>query len=114
MFILLLVLLVVLFYPQVVVDLYLSRILLILRMHYLNVHKRGNFFGYFIASSYYCPFFLALLLIQFPTLSFVAVAMLLVCNAYLLVDPFGSPTLPLLVVVEFCMRYIFGDVWARP
>ena len=33
--------------------------------------------------------------------------MILVCDAYFLADLFGSPTLPLLVVVAFCMRYIF-------
>ena len=59
---------------------------------------RGNFFGYFIASSYSCPFLLALLLVQVPMPSFVAAAMLLVCNAYFPADPFGSPTLPLIVV----------------
>ena len=68
---------------------------------------RGNFFGYFIASSYSCPFLLALLLVQVPMPSFVAAAMLLVCNAYFPADPFGSPTLPLIVVVAFCMQYIF-------
>ena len=68
---------------------------------------RGNFFGYFIASSYSGPFFVALLLVQVPTPSFVAVTMLLVCDAYFLADPIGSPTLPLLVVVPFCMEYIF-------
>ena len=68
---------------------------------------RGNFFGYFIASSYSCPFFLAMLLIQVPTPSFVAVNMLLVGDTYLLTDPFWSPTLTLLVVVAFSMWYIF-------
>ena len=68
---------------------------------------RGNFFGYFIASSYFCPFFVALLLVQVPTPSFVAVAMLLVCDPNFLADPFRSPTLPLLVVIAFCMRYVF-------
>ena len=71
---------------------------------------RGNFFGSFIASSYSCPFFLALLLVQVPTPSSVGFAMLLVCDAYFLSDPFGSPTLPLLVVVAFCMRYIFWQL----
>ena len=68
---------------------------------------RGNFFGYFIVSSYSSPFFVALLLVQVRTLSFVAVSMLLVCDAYFLADPFGSPTVTLLVVVASCMRYIF-------
>ena len=62
---------------------------------------------YFIASGYSCPFFVALLLIQVPTLSFVAVAVLLVCDAYFLADLFRSPTLPLLVVITFCMRDVF-------
>ena len=75
---------------------------------------RGNFFSYFLASSYYCPFFLALLFIQVPTLSFVAVAIILVCDTNLLTDPFWSPNLPILVVVAFCMRYIYFDAWARP
>ena len=69
---------------------------------------RSKCFGFFIASSYSCPFFLALILVQVPTPSFVAVAILLVCDAYFLADPFGYPTLPLLDVVAFCMRYIFG------
>ena len=68
---------------------------------------RGNFFGYFIASSYSCTLFVALLFVQVLTPSFFAVAMIVVCDAYFLADPFGSPTLPLLVVVAFCMRYIF-------
>ena len=33
--------------------------------------------------------------------------MLLVCDDYFIADPVGSPTLSLLVVVEFFMRYIF-------
>ena len=68
---------------------------------------RGNCFGYFIASSYSCPFFLDLLLVQVPTLSFVAVVVLLLGDADILKNPFWSPTLPLLVLVAFCMRYIF-------
>ena len=71
---------------------------------------RGNFFGYFIASSYLCPFFVAMLLIQVPTPSIVAVVVLLVVNTDIFTDPFRSPTLPLLVVVAFCMRYTF---WRR-
>ena len=68
---------------------------------------RGNFFGCFIASSYYCPFFVALLLVQVPTPSFVAVAMLLAFDAYFLADPFGYPNLPLLAVILFCVRHVF-------
>ena len=75
---------------------------------------RGNLFSYFIASSYSCLFFLALLLVQFPTPLFVAFTMLLVGSANLLTDPLRSPTLPLLVVIAFCMRYVFGDAQARP
>ena len=71
---------------------------------------RGNFFGYFIASSYLCPFFLAMLLIQVPTPSIVAVVVLLVGNTNIFTDPFRSPTLPLLVVVAFFMCYTF---WQR-
>ena len=71
---------------------------------------RGNFFGYFIASSYSCPFFLAMLIVQVPTPSFIVVTMFLVGVADLFTDPFRYPTLPLLVVVAFCMRYIF---WRR-
>ena len=68
---------------------------------------RGNFFGYFIASSYSCPFFIALLLVQVPTLSFVAFTMLLVGDTNLLAYPLRSPTLPFIVVIVFYMRYIF-------
>ena len=68
---------------------------------------RGNFFGYFIASSYSCPLFLALLLVQFPTPSFVAFSMLLVGDANFLADPIRSPTLPFIFVIVFCMQYIF-------
>ena len=68
---------------------------------------RGNFFGYFIASGYFCPFILAMLLVQVPTPSTITVVMLLVGDTDLFKDPFRSPTLPLLVVVAFCMRYIF-------
>ena len=60
---------------------------------------KGNFFGYFIASSYSCPFFVALLLVQVFTPSLIEVAMLLVWYTYFLADPLGPPTLPLLVVV---------------
>ena len=52
-------------------------------------------------------FFVAMLLVQVPTPSIVSVAMLLVCDAYFLADPFRSPTLPLLAVIAFCMRYVF-------
>ena len=48
-----------------------------------------------------------MILVQAPTLSFIAVAMYLVGDANLFTDPFRCPTLPLLVVVEFCKRYIF-------
>ena len=68
---------------------------------------RGNFFGDLIASSYCCPFLLALLLVQVPTPSFIAFFMLLVGDVDLFTKPFRSPTLPLLVLVAFCMRYIF-------
>ena len=68
---------------------------------------RGNFFGYFIASSYSCLFFVALLLVRVLTPSFVSVSMILVCCSYFLADPLGSPTLPLLVVIEFVMQYVF-------
>ena len=90
-----------------VVGLGLPIILLIFHTHYLNVHNKGKKIGYFIASSYSCPFFVALLLVQFPTPSFVEVAMLLVCDDYFPADPLWSPTLPLLVIIVFCMRYIF-------
>ena len=95
-------------------DLGLPIIPLILHMRYLNEHNKGQLFGYFIASSYSCPFLLALLLLQFPTLSYVAVAMILVCDTYFPADPFGSPTLPLLFVVAFLCCTFFGDAWARP
>ena len=68
---------------------------------------RGNFFGYFIASVYLCPFFLAVLLFEVPTTSFIAVVMFLVNDADLFTDPFRSPTFPLLVVVAFFMWYTF-------
>ena len=71
---------------------------------------RGNFFGYFIASSYLCPFFVAIHLVQVPTPSIIAVGMLLVGDADIFTDPFRSPTLPLLVVVAFCVQYTF---WRR-
>ena len=71
---------------------------------------RGNFFGYSIASSYSCSFFLAMLLVQVPTPSFIVVSMFLIGDANIFIDPFWSPTLPLLVLVAFCMRYIF---WQR-
>ena len=68
---------------------------------------RGKCFGYFIASSYSCPFFLSLVLVQAPMLLSVAVAMLLACDAYFLAGPSGLRTLSLLVVVAFSMQYIF-------
>ena len=68
---------------------------------------RGNFFGYFIASSYFSPFVVALLLVQVPKPSLVEVAMLLVRYPYFLAYPLGTPTLPLLVVIAFFMQYIF-------
>ena len=71
---------------------------------------RGKFFGYFIASSYSCPFFLGMLLVQVPTPSLTAVTMLLLGDADIFTYPFRSPTLPLLVVVAFCIQYIF---WRR-
>ena len=64
---------------------------------------RGNFFGYFIASSYFSPFVIDLLLVQVPTPSFPAVYMLLVGYSYILAYPLGPPTLPLLVVIPFFM-----------
>ena len=67
----------------------------------------GNFFGYFIAYSYSCPFIIAILIVQVPTPSFVTFAMILVGDVNLLADPLRSPTLPFLVVIAFCMRYIF-------
>ena len=48
-----------------------------------------------------------MLLVQVPTPSFIAVVMFLVGNTDIFADPFWSPTLPLLVVVAFCMRYTF-------
>ena len=39
--------------------------------------------------------------------------MLLVGDADIFTDPLGSPTLPLLVVVEFLCGKFFGDAWAR-
>ena len=75
---------------------------------------RGNFFGYFIASSYFSPFVVALLLVQVPTPSFIAVTMLLVGYNNFFADPLGPPTLLFLVVIAFFMRYIFGNAWARP
>ena len=68
---------------------------------------RGNFFGYFIASSYSCPFFVALLLVQVPIPLFIAVVILLVWYTYFLADPLRPPTFPLLVVIPFFMRYVF-------
>ena len=67
----------------------------------------GYFYGYFIASSYLCQFFVAMLLVQVLTPSIIAFVILLVGDADLFTDPFRSPTLPLLVVVAFCMRYTF-------
>ena len=64
---------------------------------------RGNFFGYFIASSYFIPFVVDLLLIQVPTPSFLTVAMFLLRYPYFLAYPLGPPTLPLLVVIAFFM-----------
>ena len=90
-----------------VVELGLPIILLIVYTHYLNVHNKGQLFGYFIASSYSCPFFVAPLLVQVPIPSFISVAMLLVWYTYFLADPLGTPTLPLLVVISFFMRYVF-------
>ena len=75
---------------------------------------RGNFFGFFIASSYSSPNFVALLLVQVPTLSFLAVAVLFVWYTYFLADPLGPPTLPLLVVLAFSCSTFFGDAWDRP
>ena len=40
--------------------------------------------------------------------------MILVGYADFLADPLGPPTLPLLVIIAFIMRHIFGAVWARP
>ena len=68
---------------------------------------RGNVFGYFIASSYSSPFFVALLLAQAPTPSFLEVAMLFVWYTYFIEYPLGPPTIQLLVVIAFFMRYIF-------
>ena len=68
---------------------------------------RGNFFGSFIASGYFFPFFLATLLVQVPTPSFISVVMFLVGDADIFTDPFGSPTLPLLVVVAFLCGKLF-------
>ena len=75
---------------------------------------RGNFFGYFIASSYFFPFFLAMLLVQVPTPSTIPFVMLFIDNGDIFTEPFRSPTLPLFFVVAFGMRHIFGDAWARP
>ena len=71
---------------------------------------RGKFVGYFIASSYHCPSLLAMVVVQVLTPSIIAVVMLLVGDADLFTDPLCSPTLPLLVLVVFCMRYTF---WRR-
>ena len=71
---------------------------------------RGNFFGYFTASSYLYPFFLAMLLVEVPTPSIIAVVMLFVGDTDIFTDPFWSPTLPLFVVVAFGMRHTF---WIR-
>ena len=60
---------------------------------------RSNFFGYFIASSYLFPFFLAMLLVQVPMPKIIADVILFVGDANLFTDPFRSPTLPLFVVV---------------
>ena len=68
---------------------------------------RGKFFGYFIASSYSCPFFLGMLLVQVPTPSLTAVTMLLVGDADIFTYPFRSPNLPLFVVVAFDMWHTF-------
>ena len=68
---------------------------------------RGTLFGYFTASSYLCPFFLAILLVQVPMPSIIAPAMFFVGNADIFTDPFRSPTLPLFVVVAFGMRHAF-------
>ena len=92
------------------VDLDLPRIVLTFHMRYLIVHNKGQLFGYFIASSYSCPFLLAIFLVQVPTPSFVAVCVFLVGDADLFTGPFRYPTLPLPVVVAFFMRYIF---WQR-
>ena len=68
---------------------------------------RGKCFGYFIVSSYFIPFIVALLLVQVPTPSLLAVAMILVRYPYFLADPLRPPTLPLLVVIAFFVQYIF-------
>ena len=68
---------------------------------------KGKNFGYFIASSYFSPFVVALLLVQVPTRSLLAFTMLLVRYPYFLADPLGPPTRPLFVVIAFFMRYIF-------
>ena len=85
----------------------LTRILLIVHTHYLNVHNKGQLLGYFIASSNFSPFVVALLLFQVPRPSCLAIAMLLVWYTYLLADPLMPPTFPLIVVITFFMRYIF-------
>ena len=68
---------------------------------------RGNVFGCFIASSYFSPFFGALLLISVPTPSLFDVFMILVGYADFLADPLGPPNLPLLIIIAIIMRHIF-------
>ena len=68
---------------------------------------RGNCFVYFTSYSYLCPFFLTMLLVQVPTPSIIAVAMLFVGDVNLSTDPFRYPTLPLFVVVSFGMQHTF-------
>ena len=69
---------------------------------------RGKCFGYFIVSSYFIPFIVALLLVQVPTPSLLAVAMILVWYPYSLADPLRPPTLPLLVIIEFFIGLHFS------
>ena len=68
---------------------------------------RGKCFGYFIASIYFSPFVVALLLVQVPTPSFLVVTMLLVSYPYFLADPLKLPTIPLLVVIAFSCGTFF-------
>ena len=48
-----------------------------------------------------------MILVQVLTPSVISVFMFLVGDINLFKDPFQSPTLPLLVVVAFCMQYTF-------
>ena len=67
---------------------------------------RGNFFGYFIASSYSSPFVGAPLIVEVPTPSFFTLFVILVCYANFLAYPFWPSDLPLLVVIAFIMQHI--------